>query len=354
MQTAFISTYCTWTSYGSVLQSYAFKEYLKNFDVHSTIVFDRDKEIYNGDLKFSKNARIFLRNIYSKLHQRKIRTRYEKMTDFIDERIDTIYFSSYKDVEKAELNSDLFIAGSDQIFHPQLCNPLFFLDYAPKSAKRISYAASMGKTQIDKQKQETFKRLINNFDYISVRESDNKEIISEYTDKNIEVNIDPTFLIDASEWRKFEKEYYIKEKYILVYPLYWDTKLNKKLKELKKRTGYKIIVVCSGLNKVYADKKILDAGLEEFLWLIDHAQAVVTSSFHGVAMSVIFNKNLSVIINPKLPSRIRSLLDTIELKPLEIEELFNKSIDYDTVNQNISKQHKRSYDYLYKVINDEK
>lgn len=63
-----------------------------------------------------------------------------------------------------------------------------------------------------------------------------------------------------------------------------------KLKELHEKTGYKIVSIQNSLRPIYANKRVMDIGPKQFLWLMDHAEAVVTSSFHGTAFSVIFNK----------------------------------------------------------------
>jgi hypothetical protein len=72
--------------------------------------------------------------------------------------------------------------------------------------------------------------------------------------------------------------------------LYWDKSLNKQIKKLKKDSGYKVIgVFTSGFNRVCCDIKLRDVGVDEFLWLVDNAEAVITSSFHGAVFSTIFD-----------------------------------------------------------------
>lgn len=352
MKNIIVTTYCTWTSYGSILQSYALKKALLDIGIYSSII-KTSKEKFDLKFSFSTNMKKNIYNIYNNLLVNKIKKKFLKNNSFINDKIDIIYFNSYEDVKTADLDTDIFLAGSDQIFHPDLCDPLFFLDFVPKDKLKISYAASMGVTTIKKNNEEDFRRLLNNFDYISVREVDNVPIIRRYTDRDVQVHIDPTFLIAPFEWRSLEKKYPINERYILVYPLYWNKKFNKQLKEIKKRTGYKIVTLCSGFNRAYGDIKIFDAGVEEFLWLIDNSEAVITSSFHGVALSTIFNKDFSVVINPNAPSRVSSLLKMLDLKPIDISELTFKHIDYLGVNERIKKEQKRSYEYLNKVINYE-
>ncbi len=71
-----------------------------------------------------------------------------------------------------------------------------------------------------------------------------KKRLESYTNKNISVNIDSVFLLKCNEWKKLESSNEnIKGKYILCYILYRPTWLNNKLKEIKKLTGIKIVLV---------------------------------------------------------------------------------------------------------------
>ena len=247
--------------------------------------------------------------------------------------------------------ADYYISGSDQVFHPDLCRPSFFLDFLKNDKKRLTYAVSMGKTKIKAEKEASFKELVGKIDAFSVREQEMVDILKKYTEKEINVHIDPTFLVHRDEWREYENKYEIKKPYILVYAIYWDSRLNKKLKKLRKQTGCDIVLIGTGFSTVYANKKIYDADPGQFLWLIDNAEAVVTSSFHGVAFSIIFNKKLSAVINPDLPSRISSLLELLNVKQYDIEKVTDFNLDnYANVNEQVEHQKQRSITYLKEIF----
>lgn len=353
MKNVLITTYCTWTSYGSVLQAYALQQFLRTIEVDSCIVSDSLDPEYDEKKKKSGGIKKIVKNFFNTVQRSKIHRRYVKNTKFIEKNISIRRFSSVDDIRKTVFDAEVCIAGSDQIFHPDLCSPLFFLDCFSSDKKKVSYAASMGVTNVKREKEGEFKRLLNNFDCVSVREADNVDVIKRFFDRDVRVNIDPTFLISSSDWRKLSRKYEIKKKYILVYPIYWDFSYNRLLKELKKKTGYTIVTVKSEFNRVYGDKFILDAGTDEFIGLIDNAEAVVTSSFHGVAMSAILNKNFSAVINPKAPSRIESLLNTLSLSPIPIEQLCDKRIDYSSTNEIIAKEKLRTEQYFKEVFSRE-
>jgi len=345
-----IVTYCTYKSLGSILQAYGLQKQLNILGHKSSIL------MYKSENQFIyqkvNSIKSFCKKIYEIVILRKIRAAYHKRINFIDNNISIKYFNDYKEViEKAkEEMCNTYMAGSDQVWQPDNCNPLFFLDFV-KDNKRISYAASMGKTEIPLEKKEVFQKLINNFDYISVREEECADIIKNMTQKEVRVHIDPTFLISAEEWRKISSPYNVKEPYILLYMLYWDKKCKEKIKKFKRKTGLKVLAIADGLSNVYADKVLYDIGVEEFLWLIDHAEYIITSSFHGTAFATIFNKKFSAIINPKAPSRITNLLKKLSLPTVDINELITTSdFDYEKTNQLILIEKNKSIDYLKKVI----
>ena len=114
-----------------------------------------------------------------------------------------------------------------------------------------------------------------------------------------------------------------------------------------------MVSVQSSTGTVYADKRIYDCDVKEFLWLIDHAEYVVTSSFHGLAFSVIFNKQFSAVINPTAPTRLTDLLELFSIEncsPDRIDTEF--CVDYGKVNRKIEAEKDRGVSYLRRVLSE--
>ncbi len=345
-----IVTYCTWTSIGSILQTFALSETLNACYYHNTIWLEEWNKSASNVKPHSLKELII--RFHKFLINGKIQTAYKKRMEFISNNVNALYLPCYEGFENCKMQEDtnIFLAGSDQIWNPDRINPIFFLEFV-RDKKCISYAASMGKTMLSKENKETFKNLINNFDTISVREEHCKEVLQGLTDKQIFVHIDPSFLLCAHEWRQYERRYPIRGPYILVYMIYWDQSCKAKIKELKKRTGLPVYAICSALSKVYADKYLYDVGVEEFLWLIDHAEYVITSSFHGAAMSTIFNKKFAAVINPSSPSRIENLLQVLSIPLVNIDELDQTNdFDYRIINTRIEEERRKSIEYLKEAI----
>lgn len=348
MKSIKIVTYCTCSSIGSVLQSFALKKALLNIGYESKVLLEYTKKRKRS----ISNPKQLCRQIFKMMLHKKLHAAIRKRNQFISEYIDTVCYEDYGDLKKiAESDeSSCYLAGSDQIWNPHRCNPVFFLDFL-ENKKCISYAASMGNTVVPSEKKEEFVRLIGNFDLISVRERECADAIDELTEKKAYVHIDPTFLMSAEDWRAYEVPYNVKEPYILLYMIYWDDSLKDKVKKLAKRTGLKVYTIKNGLSRAYGDKILYDVGINEFLWLVDHAEYVVTSSFHGVAMSAIFNKKFSAVINPASPSRIENLLRVLSIPHVDIQNLNSvDDFDYDTINRRIVEERQRGIEYLREAL----
>lgn len=344
-----IITFCTWKSIGSILQSYALSKTLKSYGYENTVWLEHQN--FNSR-KNHQSFKEYVKKIYRILKTKKVRIARQKRQDFILKNIQVEYFSNYETLkQKAHDNKDdVFLAGSDQIWHPDKCSPLFFLDFID-DARRISYAASMGKTEMSEEKEEKIAKMILPFEKISVREYACAKALQKITSQEIYVHIDPTFLITPESWRKLEKKRNIKEPYVLLYMLYWDSKCKKQIIDLKKRTGLPVYAICSDVSRIYADKYLFDVGVEEFLWLIDHAKYVITSSFHGVAFSIIFRKKFSAIINPDLPSRIENIFEVLSVPLIPIDGLDRtEPFNYDVIFGKIENERQRSIAYLKEAI----
>lgn len=353
MKKILVMTYCTWTSIGSMLQALGLKKALSKNNYNSVIWLPKGENDFQT-IKVNSLKRLLIRLHQFIIHNKRA-SAFKKRKKFIDENLNIEYIefkSDYKRKEKAEA-FDCVLAGSDQIWNPININHLFFLDFV-ENKKKISYAASMGSTTIDNKVENKFRNYLKDFDYISVRELECKEILQPLTDNIIEVNIDPVFLCSVDEWRKYEVPYSIKKPYILLYMLFWNEAYKEKIKELKKKTGLPVIAISNQLSRVYADKIIYDIGPGEFLWLIDNAEYVISSSFHGVAFATIFNKQFSAVVNPASPSRIKHLMRTLDIPKVEIEDLDKGNLfDYKIINYHIKKECEKSTQYLEKALNNE-
>lgn len=353
MKKVCVSTFCVWSSYGSMLQAFGLQHALKEIDCQGVValpdVVPKKRWCFEGFT--AKSLKGLVVDAHKLLISGKIKNRYAAANSFIRKYIQVEYTGNYDNLRNHPPRADAYIVGSDQVWNPRKMAPDFFLEHIPEGYPRISYAASMGVTRIPAENREGFQRMVAAFDHISVRERDNLSVINECTDRPAQVHIDPVFLVSRDRWREMEVPYPIDGPYILVYPIYWDKGLNQQLKQLHQQTGKTIVAVLGQIQQVYANQRIYDASPEQFLWLIDHADAVVSSSFHGVAMSLVFGKRFSAVIDPNSPSRLTCLLDTLGAQNRAIMELVeDQGQDQNAISRRIEEEKVRSVAYLRKVL----
>lgn len=352
VNTVAINTYCKYTSYGSMLQCFALTKVLENLGVDSFLVNEwphMTAEKY-AELLFPFDLTHLRYWLFYTMHKNLLLKQYTNSQRFVEDNIKISYFNGYEAIKSSPPVADLYLSGSDQVFHPDQCNPLFFLDYVDDKDKKVSYAASMGKIEIADGKRKEFERLLKSFSSISIREDDAAKVISECLNRNVEVHIDPTFLINKEDWRKIAMEYPVSKPYVLVYPLFWDKSLNKELRSIHNKYDIDVITVGNSYTNAFATKHIWDASVQQFLWLIDNAQAVITSSFHGVSLSTILNKKVSIVVDPNSSSRLNSLIHNLGLSVIPICDVLRYSFDYSQVNQRIVLEQERSDRYFKEIL----
>lgn len=261
------------------------------------------------------------------------------------------------------MDYDVYIAGSDQIWNPFTYTNLepYFLMFAPKNVKKISYASSFGVDEIPTKYENIYKRMLSNLDNISVREDTGTTIVEKITGEKINWVLDPTLLLTKNEWLDYSKKPDISEPYLLLYVLN-DSKYIQNLSDkISKKLGLKIIRICK--EAVSEDKRdhilnITDAGPQEFLGWFLNADYILTTSFHGTCFSINFNIPFKSIfyINKKNNSRQLSILKEFDLTDqilfegdsLSTESL--KKINFESVNKRLNLKRHDSVNFLTKSI----
>ena len=72
---------------------------------------------------------------------------------------------------------------------------------------------------------------------------------------------------------------------------------------------------------------------------------------HGVALSIIFRKQFTPVINPSSPSRIEHILKLLNVPCVDIDELDRaEDFNYDDIYTNIERERQRSIAYLKDAI----
>ena len=352
-------------NHGATLQEYALLEYLKSLGYKAETINYRPPYLSNhynlfrvSSPRFDKN--ILFRAIYIavKLPGRIMGLRKKDAFDAFEKKYVPVYpgkYDSNEALKSSPPQADIYICGSDQIWNSYFQNgkdPAFYLDFVPKGKLKISYAASFAIDEVADDLKPFVKKMVDDIDCVSVRESSGVRILERLGIANATRVLDPVFLIKSSVWqRAFVKPR--KEKYIFVY----DFDNNENIKEIARREaakhGFKIFTVNS--NITYADTNFKNEAPDAFVSLIYNAQFVITNSFHALAFSLIFNKKFCVINRTeKINTRMRDLLELAGLPQLLVSdstiELDKINIDYDAVNAKVDAFREQSKNFLKSAL----
>lgn len=360
-----IITYHRAYNYGSALQAYALNYLLrsKGYEV-KTIDFSPGKqaELYKI-FEENKSFMGIARNIQSLIYYNKLKKHKENFDEFIFENIPiTNKFSSLKELENEKFDFDYYICGSDQIWN-QNCDDFdnaYLLSFVKDKNKCISYAPSIGVSSITEEQKENFKNNISSFKSISIREIEGAKILEKVLNREIEVVLDPTFLISEEEWRKLSQKPKLKGKYIFGYFIGDVSGMRNFANKIRKKSNLPLVVVYKNLRDMkFPTKKCYESGPKEFLGLIQNASYVCTNYFHAVAFSVIFKKKFWVFVEEnknginKPQTRIRSICKILNLSE---RILTNKScsniniqeeIDFEDVYQLLEIYKNKSLEFLF-------
>lgn len=309
-------TFHTPKNYGAVLQAYSLMSYLKRYSDDVEIIDYNTPSLrakYPVKAK-STTLKQFVYNMLMLPSYRKKKKKFRKFECFVAENLAlTKRYESLTELLAAPPDADIALTGSDQVFNPlrnEEERKVFYLDFIPSGTKKIAYAASFGVNAVPEDKKNEISEYLKSFDFISVRENSGVGIVKDLTGQTASEVLDPVFLNDANFWRKIVAPYKKKFKnYLFYYRLMNSAESDAAARKIAKEKKLKLVVMTDGFLKWHADNVLRDVGPKEFLYLMDNADYIVTDSFHGVAFSLVFEKQFYFCdTNPKTNGRGLDLL----------------------------------------------
>lgn len=276
-------------------------------------------------------------------------------------------YRSIDDLNKAHMDYDVYVVGSDQVWNPGNYTSLdpYFLKFAPTTKIRMSYASSIGVDTLPEDTFPYYREALKGLNAISVREENAVELVKKASGCRAQWVVDPTLLLNSAEWGEVAKATALKcEKYVLLYeltPCPFLKTLALYIAEIKKVSVVRITKDAVAVETDDTIINITDAGPAEFLWLFKNAEFVVTNSFHGTAFSINMNKDFYVVTpaRKKNNSRQQSILKLfglsdrlmLENAPLPTEKQL--SVDFAPVNKTLTEQREISKNYIKNTIDGE-
>lgn len=347
-------------NYGNKLQNYAVIKLLSKKGIHAqTIITESRKE---------KNICVFCKIIFSRLLRYKVgkNSQINRIKYFKTKKFENKYLAFSKLLLKGKDISkdyDYFVVGSDQVWNPSWYTDLkkeaFLLTFA-KPEQKICIAPSFGISELPDEWKPWFKEHLKSFPKISVREEEGAKIIKELTGKDATVLIDPTLMLDVSEWREIsQKPKYVdfNKKYILTYFLGGQSEqVQHDLKKYRKEYD----LVEYNLNELNGHYPFA-SDPSEFIYMIEHAALVVTDSFHACVFSFLFCKPFLVYDREGKSSNMMSRIETL-LKKFNLERKYVASgiyneifeCDYENGYKQLEQERKKFNCFLDESLNGKK
>jgi hypothetical protein len=345
----------TLDNYGQVLQYLAIQEYLKERGHDPYLLRQLDDKNQRSFVRklLGRIKRIILINILRKKNPLQINNKYidwQRNTEQ-NEKIHPRHFEEFRlrnlkifeaTIQTFKNNNDfeVFAVGSDQIW--SYISKWYFLDFCGRGKKKIAIAPSLGRTRYSVENIKTIKDLIKNFSFITAREKSGVELCNAAKYANVKKILDPTLLLKSTVYEKFSvNERLNKNPYIFLYLLGADVDIKiDNIVNFAKSNQLEVCYVASqgrfdNFSKIYPT-------VPEWLSLMRDAKYVITNSFHGMAMSIIYRKQF--IILPvlgefeRMNERIEDLASELNMQDRiysESLEPINNPIDYSNIEKNL-------------------
>lgn len=355
------------TNYGGILQAYALQTVLEQLG-HEVVVLEQEKQPEKMTLK--RLLKLYIKRIIKNLIGRKCFIFYERRKEweypiisqhtqkFISEYIHRKIIN-FKNLRENDF--DAIVVGSDQIWRPCMFSNIedAYLKFTTGwHIKRISYAASLGVDywEYTPEQTEICRSLLKNFDSVSVRESSGIDLCKRYYKMDVCQVLDPTLLLNASDYLKLCVNNPKSEGGLLTYILDESAAKSKLIARVSKEKHLKPFSVTAKAGNVRCPiKERIYPCVESWLKGFHDAKFVVTDSFHACVFSILFKKQFVVYGNRgRGMARFYSLLQSLNLEDRLITDLskYKKmvDIDYDRVYIRLEQLKKESFSYLQHAL----
>jgi hypothetical protein len=373
-------------NYGQILQCYALQQYLKRRGHHPFLIqFDPNKESEKKAMvPFWGLIRFLLRLFsphYNKAYvevkafkkQREINSIRNKVRKFKQFKSDNIelskYYVSYEELLADPPKADAYIVGSDQVWNQSVNSKTalaWYLQFGAKETKRVSYAASIGR-KLDESEYKQFHRFLEGFTAVSVREANALECCEKAGVSKVKLVLDPTLLVTKDVYKPFIHKEKVGKPYLFLYYLNVIHKEDLAWNQIEVFLREKNLQLqCVGSSGYYPVFDIIPGyensllTIPEWLNAVYYSEYVVTTSFHGIAISIMMHRPFVAILLKGMYSggngRITSLLSSLGLSDRiltadkTISDILKMQIDWTSVDKLLAEQRERSEQFLQEAL----
>ncbi|MBR2924111.1 MAG: polysaccharide pyruvyl transferase family protein [Clostridia bacterium] len=348
-------------NYGSALQAYATQKVFENRGYSTRIIDYITPQRTKWKLFWGKGAKNQSGIAYRIAKVGSFFLKEKTFGHFVRTKLNlTKKYITVEDLEKDIPKADVYVTGSDQTWNSQYNEGIdrgFFLDFLPENTRRIAFVASFGKTKLDVNEVSETKRLLSRYEKISVREDSAVHIVSGLGLQAPVQLIDPTLMLEKSEWVAIASPRLVKEPYLILMLLYnEDNHATEYARKIADEKGLKLVKVSWETKKPFiVDQLFTHRSPSDFLSLFYYADFVVTNSFHGLAFSINFEKQFIMVPRNEYNSRIESLLRLTGLDNRLVSEetqlcVINERIEYQPVREQLLIERKRAEEFIEEAL----
>jgi hypothetical protein len=350
-----IITYHYVPNYGAAMQAWALQKHLESLGHEVFLIDYRPSHLTTGGcFRFPKDAWSRRANLvigYLKVMALKQKIlgdggKGQRFEAFHQECLNIAppLYRTNKALQQHPPEADAYICGSDQIWNASEqfgIDSSYFLDFAPEGTKRISYAASFGRPEVQPRFETATADLIRSMDVVSVREQSGVGIVQALSDRDAVWVPDPTLLVDDG-YPEAVLPADQHEDYIFSYTLRSRELVENIEQQMATTSGLEIIS-----PKTLAASGQGEPGPLEWLGYIKSAKYVITNSYHGTLFSIIFRKPFVFVglsgAKADFNERANSLLHGLGLQhrmmdsydEARLESIIGVDVDWEQAHQKI-------------------
>lgn len=360
-------------NYGGLLQAYALQRAVR--DIGGVPVTDASWPVL-GPRDVVGRAYGVLRESVPALGFLKGRERWRAHSElrrFVDEDIETVNVFAWRSRPRSGFVADYdnYVVGSDQVWRPHPALNSCMLDFLSdeSQAGRIAYGASFGTDELSESERfllQGHTPSVKRFQHVSVREDSGVELCSELWGIDATHVVDPVMLYTPDEYRRFfdlgcDSSAEGADAGVAAYLLDPTSEKLRVASDLSRRLGVSVAsVLPSGVSSSKTGKSRPESSAFPSVarWIESFAtsRAVITDSFHGMVLAVLFEKPFVVIGNSKRGlARFESLGRTLGLEsqlapPGCRVESVDLDVDWDRVRERLALMRFTSWGFLRNAL----
>lgn len=365
-----IVTYHSSPNYGSVLQAYALQTYLAK--IGHTSFFIRWSRWESSPSSSSRRTwfRLIPHKPVQKLYSQAFRRKF-RLFSAEHLRSSPLFYSTLDELSANPPDANAYICGSDQIWNPRFVSPnrqpIAWLRFGHSSARRVAYAASFGRSDLDDTLRDRWRQYATALNAVGVREKEGVDLMCSLGREDAQWVPDPTLLLSSDDYARVESSTPENErKYLFSYMVRaGDDNHNvfAKCEEVVRRV--RGLRLWRSASRNASTSELLAGhmpGPSKWLRRLHCAAFVITGSFHGLMFSLLFRRPFIVVLRTGAETQLNGRLESIlRVAGLEhravadydrelVDRISSEEVDWDSVERRLSEFRAKGQRFLQDAL----